>query len=116
MKYRMFFHLIILLSIISLVTTASAGPAPARPWNAITSRVCPILVAILATLTVIAPTFVALMFIYGGVKYVYGSEDPGARKSGKMICIHAIIGGIIVAIADAIVLTVLGSAFAASCS
>ena len=50
---------------------------------AIATRVCPVLWAIEVTLKVIAPTFVTLMFVYGGVTYVYGADDPGTRKKGK---------------------------------
>ena len=35
------------------------------------------------------------MFLYGGVKYVISADDPGGRKQGKMICIHAMVGGLL---------------------
>ena len=54
----------------------------------------------------IGGTFITIMFLYGGLRYVYGAGDPANRKIGKSICIHAIIGGIIIVLADGFISTV----------
>ncbi|MFC2162074.1 hypothetical protein ACFLRF_00200 [Candidatus Altiarchaeota archaeon] len=84
----------ILLGIILLQAILNVSAA-----NIIRTTVCDILVAITDTMMTIGPTMVILMFTYGGVKYTYGGTDPGARKSGKMICIHSLIGGILLSLA-----------------
>ncbi|MFC2162073.1 hypothetical protein ACFLRF_00195 [Candidatus Altiarchaeota archaeon] len=71
----------------------------ASATNIIQSTVCGVLLDITNTMIAVGPTMVLLMFTYGGVKYTYGGSDPGARKSGKMICIHSIIGGILLVLA-----------------
>ncbi len=62
--------------------------------------VCRVINSVRFTLETIAPTMVILMFIYGGVKYTFSADDPGGRKAGKMTCIHALIGGIIIALSS----------------
>jgi hypothetical protein len=42
------------------------------------------------------------MFLYGATKYAMSADNPGGRKQGKDIIIHAIIGGIIFALWAAI--------------
>ncbi len=49
-----------------------------------------------------------LMFIYGGAKYAYGADDPGARKQGKNIAVNAMIGLIIVAVAYSLITAIAG--------
>jgi hypothetical protein len=93
----------VFISVLAFLAVLALCPSVMAPGATMSSIVCDVLLNIHGTLVVIAPTFVALMFVYGGVKYVYGAEDPGVRKSGKQICIHAIIGGIIVAIYQAVV-------------
>jgi hypothetical protein len=61
--------------------------------------VCSILIQIYNALRAIGPAMVLLMFLYGGVKYVYSADDPGGRKQGRDICVHSLIGGIIILIA-----------------
>jgi len=50
----------------------------------------------------IGPTLVGIMFLYGAGKYVYSADDPGGRKQGKEMCIHAIIGGVIITMVDGV--------------
>jgi hypothetical protein len=59
---------------------------------------CSILSGVFAAITAIAGTMMVIMFVYGGVKYVYSADDPGGRNGGKNICIQALIGGIIVSL------------------
>ncbi|HHQ44993.1 MAG TPA: hypothetical protein ENN13_02535 [Candidatus Altiarchaeales archaeon] len=57
----------------------------------------------------IGGTLISIMFLYGALFYVYSADDPGGRKTAKSICIHAIIGGIIIAMAETTIETVGGS-------
>jgi hypothetical protein len=47
-------------------------------------------------------TLVLIMFAYGGAKYAYSADNPGAAKQGKTICVHAIIGGILLILWEAV--------------
>lgn len=69
-------------------------------------KVCSILLDIQYVLTNIGGTLVLIMFIYGGLRYVFGADDPGARKQGKMTAIHSVIGGILIYIADTVINTI----------
>ena len=67
--------------------------------NVIEDTVCTVICLVLGAFTTIGSTFVTLMFIYGGLTYVYSADNPGGRKKGRDICIHAIIGAILVVLA-----------------
>ena len=79
-------------ALLSLAGSVSAAPG-------ITTTVCYVINSIAYAIYVIAPTMVGLMFTYGAIKYIFSADDPGGRKQGKMICIHAIIGGVIIILA-----------------
>ncbi len=64
---------------------------------------CGVVRAVASALAAIGPTIVAIMFIYGGVKYVYSADDPGGRKQGKTTMIHALVGAIIMALVVAVI-------------
>jgi hypothetical protein len=66
-------------------------------------QVCTWVNMILETILVIGPALLVIMFTYGGLKYVYSAGDPGGRKSGKLTCIHAIIGGILLTLASIVI-------------
>ncbi len=88
-------HILMLVAVLA----ASVDGASAN----LHSKVCPILEAFIDVLETIAPALVLLVFTYGGVKYISSADDPGGRKQGKSILIHAIIGGIIIIIARFVV-------------
>lgn len=44
-----------------------------------------------------------LMFVYGGVKYAYSADDPGARKQAVGICGAAVMAMIIIMIAKEVI-------------
>ncbi len=58
----------------------------------------------------LARSIAIVMFIYGGGKYAYSADDPGGRKQGKNIAMHAIIGMVIVQASKALVSAIGGSA------
>ncbi|MBD3262144.1 MAG: hypothetical protein GF334_10850 [Candidatus Altiarchaeales archaeon] len=70
---------------------------------AISGIVCSIISSIHAALIPIGGGLVTLMFIYGGVSYVFNADNPGGRKKARDILIHAIIGGVIIVVASNIV-------------
>jgi len=90
--------LLVISSLIGLVSASCSGT--------MCSIVCKVINSVYFTLDTIAPTLVILMFIYGGVKYTFSADDPGGRKAGKMTCIHALIGGILIIIGRTFVSTV----------
>lgn len=44
----------------------------------------------------------ALMLVYGGVKWITGADDPGARKAAKDVIMHAIIGVVVLLVVSGI--------------
>jgi hypothetical protein len=84
------------LILLALSTTAIAGAT-------IKSTVCSVIDDVADAILAIGGTLVVIMFVYGGTKYTFSADDPGGRKSGKMTCIHAMIGGILIMLADIIV-------------
>jgi len=63
---------------------------------------CSVIVGLWDALLAIGAALIALMFMYGAAKYAYGADDPGGRKLGKNIIIHAIIGGLILSLIEAL--------------
>jgi hypothetical protein len=57
--------------------------------------ICKIVNTIVGAIRVVGPTLVALMFTYGAVRYIFSADDPAGRKQGKTICVHALIGGLL---------------------
>jgi len=55
------------------------------------------------SIRVIGNSLVVVMFVYGGAKYVYSADDPGARKQAMGICVAAIVAGIIIQAAEMII-------------
>jgi hypothetical protein len=53
-----------------------------------------------------------LMIVYGGVKWLGGADDPGARKNAKDLVIHALVGLLILVVASGFVLVISGGELA----
>ncbi|MFH0861898.1 MAG: hypothetical protein V1875_02605 [Candidatus Altiarchaeota archaeon] len=102
------------LLFIILPINAMAGTAVPTGTLAMRNTVCRILDAIEFVITALGSSLVIIMFTYGGLKYVFGADDPGARKQGKNTCIHSVIGGIIIVIAS-LVVNMIGFTAAMSC-
>jgi len=66
----------------------------------IKAPVCSIMIAVKTAIEALGGTLVIIMFTYGGLKYIFSADDAGGRKAGKMTCIHAVIGGILVVLAS----------------
>ena len=88
-----------------LAAIAAAGYASASGAAQIISDVICTLVPDLLTL---ARVIAILFFIYGGAKYAFSADDPGGRKQGKQIAIHALIGFLIVAMSHSLVAAISG--------
>jgi len=46
---------------------------------------------------------VVLMIVYAGLRYVYSADDPGGRKQAQSIIVNAIIAGVLISIAYAVI-------------
>ncbi|MFH1404208.1 MAG: hypothetical protein ABIH11_08075 [Candidatus Altiarchaeota archaeon] len=44
-----------------------------------------------------------VMFVYGGLKYIFSADDPSGRKTGLNICIAATIGALLIVISKEVV-------------
>jgi hypothetical protein len=87
-------------SMLVQTVAALATPPPVGNYDAtVATTICTILKDIRDTIYAAGQALVVVMFTYGGVRYVFSADDPGGRKSAKMTCVHAIIGGILLAIA-----------------
>jgi hypothetical protein len=85
----------LILTCLSVLShTASAGGGAAL------TIVCTVVEQVMEAFTYVAPSLVIIMFLYGGIKYAFSSDDPGGRKQGKMICIHAVVGGILILLVE----------------
>jgi hypothetical protein len=80
----------IMLSLFSLPVLVSAQGMD------FSSGICSLLRQINNAVLVLGPTLVAVMFLYGGIKYVMAADNPGGRNQGKTICIHAMVGGLLI--------------------
>jgi hypothetical protein len=95
MKWAAYIMVLFFLSSLS----SASGPA-----QIIKNVIC----GLAAEVRLLAGVLATLMFIYGGAKYAYSADDPGARKQAKNIAVGAIIGAIIVASAGGLVTAIAG--------
>ena len=70
--------------------------------NLIQSVPCDVIDQVFYAIISVGPGIVAIMFIYGGIKYAYSADDPSGRKQGKTIMIHSLIGAILIMLVDPI--------------
>lgn len=82
----------------------SSYASASDPASIIAGVICSLVPDVLQLAQVVA----IVMFIYGGAKYAYGADDPGGRKQGKNIAVHAIIGLLIVGISKNLVMAISG--------
>jgi hypothetical protein len=92
----------LMVSILALYALIANVSAQWCVGNAACTTVCTVMCTVLYLVQSIGGTLVLLMFIYGGLKYVFSADDAGGRKQGKMTCIHAVIGGIIIVMATSL--------------
>jgi len=89
----------VLAGLVFIFLPAAALAQPATATIDFTSVPCAVILEISNALVTIGGTLVIIMFLYGGLKYVFSADDAGGRKQGKTICIAAIIGGILITLA-----------------
>lgn len=87
---------ILILMLLAVHVSAAAASELA---NAIFSKVEPVACGIFLAIGMVAGGIASVIIIYGGIKYLAGADDPGARKQAKDMIIHAIVGMIIIIIA-----------------
>ncbi len=88
--------------LMALYALSSSAVALSTAGAKIKTVPCEIIAAIFKALASVGPALVATYFVYGGIKYVYSADDPGGRKQGKTIMIHALIGAVLMMVLDAI--------------
>ncbi|MFC2154523.1 hypothetical protein ACFLRC_03460 [Candidatus Altiarchaeota archaeon] len=105
MKNKTAFVVLALISL-AILTAASSDPAD-DIYSPIACVICVVYQALIAVAGFIA----GMVFVIAGVKWIYSQADPGERKAAKMAMVAALIGLIIINVADRIVLAV-GDEFA----
>ncbi|MFH1835015.1 MAG: hypothetical protein ABH851_02375 [Methanobacteriota archaeon] len=97
---------IFLTSILALscVIQVSAGEIS----NAIWARAAIVICGLYLAFIYIAGALAVLMVAYGGIKWILGSDDPGARKQAKELVIHALVGLIVLIVAAGLVSLISG--------
>jgi len=92
----------ILMTLIILSDTAIAGPLNLNPsiiYNPIRSIVC----MFVRVVILVAAAIAAVVFVVAGTRWVISRDDAAKRKQAKESMIHAIIGLVIIGIADNLV-------------
>lgn len=89
------------LMLLFLTGQALAAPMPIGPyiWSKAKVPICGLYLAVIY----MGGALCALMIVYGAVKWMGGSDDPGARKTAKDLIIHAGVGLIILVIGSGLV-------------
>jgi ABC-type arginine transport system permease subunit len=91
----------------SLICALIAAAVSASNAQTIAKVPCLVIRNVYQALARVGPAIVFIFMFYGAGKYVYSSEDPGGRKQGKDIFIHALIAGIILVLVNSVA-TMLG--------
>lgn len=98
-------HAFLILALINLFILVAGQPKKVDPAAKIRDAICDIY----DDVRQVAIPLAIAVYMYGGAKYVYSSDDPGGRKEAKKICINALVGLIIVGAACSIVQSIAGS-------
>jgi len=77
--------------------------------NSAATIIAGVICGLIPDLMSLARLIAILIFVYGGAKYAFSADDPGGRKQGKTLAIHALVGFIIVAASEAIVEAISGT-------
>jgi len=77
------------------VLSVLASAASASLLDTFRRTPCKILMNFYNAMNVVVPTLVFIMMTYGAIRYAYGADDPGGRKTGKSIFIQAMVGGLL---------------------
>ncbi len=91
---------VLLVALACLALMALATPVSAGYLDPIRNFIC---VDLVGAIRRIGNTLGILMFVYGGAKYAYSADDPGARKQALGICSAAVIAMIIIMIAKEVI-------------
>ncbi|MFH0859714.1 MAG: pilin [Candidatus Altiarchaeota archaeon] len=86
--------------------TVSSQTVGTSLTNEIWSYVKPVVCGLFVGFTLIGGSIASVMIIYAGIKYLTSADDPAARKNAKDMITHAMIGIVIILIANFIVATV----------
>jgi hypothetical protein len=92
---------LLLLLITAASTNVSASPPP-DPWSNIQDKVIGIVCSFRNVFSTAATGIAGLVMVIAGIQWVSSEADPGARKKAKTSMIHAIVGLIIISIANQI--------------
>jgi len=76
----------------ALAVNALASTVSATYLGVINIFIC----TLVRSFIIIGNSIAVVMFIYGGIRYMYTSDDPGGRKQAMGICIAAVIAMIII--------------------
>ncbi|MFC2154354.1 pilin [Candidatus Altiarchaeota archaeon] len=99
-KSRFSGYLLIFLAVVLLFAGfVSAGGMVAAIVSPVSSVVCMIYRVIIR----VAGAIAGLVFVIAGVKWVASQDDPGERKQAKETMKNAIIGLIIIVVADEVI-------------
>lgn len=90
------------------VLLSSVKPVDAFAYQGIMTPIQNVICGIYGIFRYIAPTLAALVFIAAAVQWVASRDDAGKRKAARDIMVHAIIGLILIGIANYIVTTIGG--------
>jgi uncharacterized protein YacL len=116
MKKLWFILMILLLSQNIVLGAPIPEPDPDAPGGgSIHTIPCQVIKAVFDAVGAVGGSLILIMFAYGCVKYIYGADDPGARKNAKQMIIHSIIGGLIMGLLLAVMTATGALAYLAEC-
>jgi hypothetical protein len=96
--------ILVATAVLVALTAIFVESAPTTPDpSIISSPVSEIACAIKNALVHIVGALAAVIFAAAGLRWVASRDDPGKRKQARDTMVHALIGLVIVAIADALV-------------
>ncbi len=96
--------------VVAAVLGLLASAASAQLVDTFRRTPCRILMNFYNAMDVVIPSLVFIMMVYGAIRYAYGADDPGGRKSGKNIFIQAIVGGLLFLMYTAVMTLIFGAA------
>ena len=87
----------------AMVLSALLPHATAQTAIKIEEIPCAVISGVWRAIVTVGSSLIVVMLMYGAGKYAFSADDPGGRKQGKTIMIHAIIGALMMSIVVAVV-------------
>lgn len=98
--HRRLFQTLLMLLLVAASMNVSAGGGGGGAWDRIMLKIRSIVCQFKDVFATVATGVAALVMVIAAIQWISSEADPGTRKKAKTTMVHALVGLIIISIAD----------------